>query len=85
MNCNVCGHTYSASSLGGPGICSRCDCGITPSGSKYSFEEAHMIAARYKAGQVPYFVTLDAPGLSSEPPTSKVASPPRPSLAEGEE
>ncbi len=30
MKCNVCGKEYSEPSLGGPGICPRCDCGLPP-------------------------------------------------------
>lgn len=30
MLCNVCGNNYTSASMGGPGICPSCDCGIPP-------------------------------------------------------
>jgi len=55
MKCNVCGENYNSPSLGGAGICGRCDCGIAPDGHKLSFEEAMGISNRYRTGQIPYY------------------------------
>ncbi len=32
MMCNICGIEYDTSSMGGPGICPRCDCGNLETG-----------------------------------------------------
>lgn len=59
MKCNVCGENYTSPSLGGAGICPRCDCGIKPNGEKLTLEEAQTVARRYKQGKIPYLQTTN--------------------------
>ena len=63
MKCNVCGQDYSSPSLGGAGICPRCDCGIKPDGTKLTHEEALDISNRYRTGQIPYFKPKTTPPI----------------------
>ncbi len=57
MKCNVCGREYTSPSLGGPGICGSCDCGVNPfTGEHYDIYDSAFIAQRMQKNTTPYFI-----------------------------
>lgn len=56
MKCNVCGKDYTSPSLGGPGICPRCDCGKRPDGTPLTIEDSILISQRFQRGEKPYYI-----------------------------
>lgn len=56
MKCNVCGLNYNMASLGGPGICSVCDCGIP----------AEVSRLRARVSELEYQLSTEAIRLANE-------------------
>ncbi len=60
QRCRYCGLDYGGNSMGGPGICPACDCGVPPEVSRLRARVAQLEAEK----NATYFIPVPAPPLS---------------------